>query len=264
MVNFVMNLYLLLLVDRSLYRTATRRRLILGAGVGALLYFLPFLLPGPVGFKFLLGMCPGSVLMIVIAFRVRSVKGFLTVLERLLICSVLMGGAMSLVLKGMPWLRMHLVGIWGVLGMGAFFYLLFGYLRGRRMNRHSLCKATLICKGSRMTVTALLDSGNSLVEPISGKPVSVVEKSLVMGLWEEEPRFFRAIPYHSIGKQRGILRGYLLPELRIEANGVVKVCQDIYIAVCEEYLTTHREGGEPVKMILNPLLLDERKHSDAS
>lgn len=260
LVNFVMNLYLLLLVDRSLYRTATRRRLFLGAGVGALLYFLPFFFGGPLWLKFLVGMCPGSAVMIVIAFRVQSVRMFFAVLERLLICSVLMGGTMTLVLKGIPWFRNYLVSIWGILGMGAAFYLLYGYLREKKANHYSLCKATLICKGNRMTVTALLDSGNSLMEPISGKPVSVVEKDLVKRLWEEEPRLFRVIPYHSVGRQHGILKGFLLPELQIEVDGVVKICRDTYIAVCEEYLTTEGNGA-PVKMILNPLLLEERSEN---
>lgn len=264
LVNFIMNLLLLLLVDHSLYRTATRRRLVLGAGVGALWYFLPFLFNGPVWLKIVLGICPGSIAMIVIAFRVRCIRTFFRLLERFLIYSVLMGGVMTLLLKWMQGLRDLLAGIWGVLGMGAGFYLLFGYLRDRRDCGHNLCKATLICKGSRITVTALLDSGNSLVEPISGKPVSVVEKDLVKGLWEEEPRLYRAIPYHSIGKQHGILKGFLLPELRIEVDGVVKNCRDTYIAVCEEYLSDENDNGTHIKMILNPLLLEEHRCTCAS
>lgn len=265
LVNFVMNLYLLLLTDRSLYRTATRGRLILGAGIGALLYFLPFLLAGPLWLKLALGILPGTSVMIVVAFHVRSIRAFFRILERLLVYSVLMGGTMLLFLKKLPWASRHFAGIWGVLGMGAVLYLLFGYLRDRRRRMDGLCRATLINGGSRMTLTALVDSGNSLTEPISGKPVSIIEKGIVTGLWEEEPRFYRAIPYHSIGKKRGILKGYLLPELQIDMDGVIKSCKDIYVAVCEEYIAAEEnDNGSPVKMIINPRLLEEQQETDVS
>ena len=40
LINFVMNLYLLILVDQSCMRTATRMRILLGACVGAVVYVL--------------------------------------------------------------------------------------------------------------------------------------------------------------------------------------------------------------------------------
>lgn len=266
LVNFVMNLYLLLLVDRSLFRTATRRRLILGAGAGALLYFLPFFLKDPLWLRAILGIPSGCIVMIAVAFRVRSVRAFARILERLLLYSVLMGGSMLLVLKLFPRLREHLVGVWGVLGMGAVLYLLFDSLRARNgPGDGGLCRVTMINGGNRMTVAALLDSGNSLIEPVSGKPVSIVERDIVLGLWKEEPRYYRAIPYHSIGRRRGILKGYLLPELQIELGGVVKNCGETYIAVCEDYITEGKNDGDtPVKMILNPLLLKQEKSPEAS
>lgn len=250
LVNFVMNLYLLLLVNRKLFRTATRKCMLLGAAAGAILYFLPFLLPGPVWLKYIIGMPPGTIAMILIAFRVRSVGSFWRILESLLLYSVLLGGAMLLIRK-LPLFGQQMTGIWGILGVGALVYLLFGYCIERKNRRECLCKVTLIQKGNRVTVWALLDSGNSLIEPISGKPVAVIEKDLALKLWGEEPHLYRAIPYHSIGKKRGILKGYLLQEMQIETEGVVKICKEAYVAVCEEYITE-----DHIKMILNPVFLN--------
>lgn len=259
LVNFVMNLYLLLLVNKSFFRTATRRRLILGAAIGAVLYFLPFLGIGPWWFRFAVGAMLGSSAMIAVAFRVRSLHTFFRILESILMYSILMGGGM-LLLKRIPWMKQRMMGVWGVLGFGAVIYLLLGYLMERRNGQTALCKATLCCEDSRVTVTALLDSGNSLVEPISGKPVSVLERDVILSLWKEEPRLYRAIPYHSIGKKRGILKGYLLPEMQIEVDGVTKICKESYIAVCEEYIASGGNGaGGHVKMILNPGLLEEKQ-----
>ncbi len=251
LVNFVMNLYLLLLVNQSTFRTATRIRLVLGAALGAVLYFLPFFCVGGQWLRLTLGTSLGVIAMIVVTFRVRSIRSFFKILERLLMYSILMGGAMLLSVGRFSWLEERIMGVWGVLGMGALFYLLFTYLAEHRTQLSSLCKVTLVCRGNRITMTALVDSGNSLMEPISGKPVSIIEKSIIPYLWEEEPVFYRAIPYHSIGKQRGILKGYLVPEIRIETCGTTKICKDIYVAVCEEYVTSE------AKMILNPGLLSE-------
>lgn len=265
LINFMMNLLLLLLVNRSLYRTATRWRLFLGAAVGAVSYFVPFFLSGALWFKMLLGLFIGNVLMIVTAFRIRSFRAFFQVLERLLVGAVAVGGILTLLLKLFPVLRKYTVGIWGVMGGGWLLYVGIEQLCRRFHCTSPLCKAVVMNGRSSMTVTALLDTGNSLTEPISGKPVSVVDADILKGLWEEEPKFYRVIPYHSVGKKRGILKGYLLPELRIDLGGVEKVCKDTYIAVCEEYLSEeNEEGSVPVKMILNPELLERKNGKEVS
>jgi len=255
LVNFVMNLYLLMLVDRTLFRTATRKRMVLGAAVGAMGYLLPLMLPGPVWLRFPAGMIPGTIAMVLLVFRVNSIAGFFRIVECLLLYSFLMGGVMLFLMR-LSVVEQYLTGIWGILGMGAILYLLFGYLMERKRRESDFCKVILIQDGNRITVQALLDSGNSLVEPISGKPVAVIDRDIAKKLWRVEPQLYRAIPYHSIGKKRGILKGYLLQEMQIETKSVVKICRDVYVAVCEEYITESH-----IKMILNPECLkgDESK-----
>lgn len=253
LVNFVMNLYVLLLVNRRLFRTATRKRLVAGAAVGAIGYLLPFFLPGPVLLRYVIGMIPGTLAMVFVVFRIKTVGGFLRVMEGVLMYSFLMGGFMVF-LKRVLRLEQYLPGIWGILGVGALIYMVMSYRMEKKTQNRDFCKAVLIQNGNRITVNALVDSGNSLVEPISGKPVAIIEKDIAAKLWEKEPRFYRAIPYHSIGKKRGILKGYLLQEMQIETEGVLKVCRDVYVAVCEEYIT---QGH--VKMILNPESLREEE-----
>lgn len=265
LVNFVMNLYLLLLTNRSLFYTATRTRVIFGAALGAGLYFLQFFCAGPIWWRTLAGFLPGTVVMILVTFRVRHIYAFLEIAEKMVLYAVLMGGTMLLLAKKVKWIAMRIAGIGGILGIGALLYLLFGYLCERRRRVEKLCRVTLNGKGSKLTVMALIDSGNSLVEPISGKPVCIVENGILAGLFDMENSLYRAIPYRSIGKRRGILKGYLMPEIQIECNGVMKVCRDVYVAVCEEYISEARdEGGCRVKMILHPDLLLQKKSMFAS
>ena len=258
LVNFCMNLYLLLLINERTHRTATRLRLILGAAAGAILFLLPFFYNGSAGTKIILGAIPGACVMLVCTFRVRSVRAFIKLFEMLLFYSLLMGGSLLFLIRYLsrilPAFQGYLTGIFGIMGVGAVIFLLLFYRREK--GEEKLCVATLVRGKKRVRVVALLDSGNSLTEPVSGKPVSVLDQEVFDKLWGEDVMYYRAIPYHSIGKEKGILKGYLLPELRLEIDGVVKVCREVYIAVGEETISSGTQDEESkVRMILNPLLI---------
>ena len=261
LVNFVMNLYLLLLVDRSTLRTATPGRLLAGAAVGGVSGLLPFLLPGPWILKAVAAGAAGTTGMIFVAFPVKNLRMFLKLLERLLLYSFCMGGALLFLIRSVPSLRGFLTGIFGIMGAGGICFLFVVRVRPERKQENSLCRAILIAGETRLEVTALVDSGNSLTEPISGKPVCVVEKEIFEKLrGEEHLAGYRAIPYHSIGKEHGILEGYLLPELRLEFDGIAKSFREVYIAVSPYGINGEETAeAESVKMIINPALFAKTK-----
>lgn len=250
-VNFVMNLYILILVNGSTLRTATRRRLIAGAGVGALCYLMPFVIPVPAWVKYPVALVGGTGLMIHIAFRPGSVRGFMAILKWMFVYSFLMGGLLLFLRDNVPVLFQLTTEDWAVCGIGALCAMLISYTceRGRKSAQESSCRATLMSGDKRVTVEALLDSGNGLVEPISGKSVSVINREVYLALWGEGERPFRVIPYHSVGKDHGIMRGYLVTGLELEIGGVTKRLSDVYVAVNEE-------SGK-VAMIINPAVLNE-------
>lgn len=254
--NFIMNLYLLILVDRSILRTAPLWRLALGAAAGALGFLVPLWGVGPAGLRLAAGMGLGTVGMLCITFRIRSLRMFLRLLERLAIYSFGMGGALLFLIKRLPMAKETLTGLFGVLGAGGLVFLLLGRFRHGMNLNDCLCRATLCRNGKRLEVGALVDSGNSLVEPISRKPVCVLDRGAFEMLWEGEDGTFRAIPYRSIGKKRGIMPGYLLSGLELEAEGMSLYFKDVYVAVSGEEISAG-EGvdAESVKMIVNPGLL---------
>ncbi len=254
LLNFVMNLFLLILVDRSTLRTATGRRLLLGAVFGAVSYFLPFIWEAPPALKLSVCFIGGTAGMLLLAFSVKGFRTFLKLLKYLAVYSVGMGGGMLLLLRVLGRLGVPTDGILMLLGAGGIFFLFLRHFSADSGQEDCICRATLVCGGSRLTVNALIDSGNSLVEPISGTPVSVVDEKVFRGLWHNESPGYRAIPYHSIGRRHGILQGYLLPELQLEIGGMTKLFHEIYVAVGTEQITEDAEA-DSVKMIINPLLL---------
>ena len=259
LINFVMNLYILMLVDRSTFRAATPGRLLSGAALGGACYLLMLLLNAPVPLKLLLG-AGGAVGMLPVTFPVKGLRNLLKLMEKMLIFSFCMGGALIFLLRSIPIGEGMLTGIFGILGAGGIIFLFLGRLPWEPKPENSLCRVTLVRGGKQVTVSALIDSGNSLIEPISGKPVCVVEEEVFRSLWENGGKLYRAIPYHSIGKKRGILEGYLLPELHVEIDGMRKIFHDIYIAVSAETISAADVSeAESVKMIMNPRLLAEAK-----
>jgi sigma-E processing peptidase SpoIIGA len=253
LINFVMNLYLLVLVNRSLLRTATGVRLLLGAGIGAISYLIPFFLPGSGMIKMSLGFLIGAGLMVKVTFRVKTFRAFLRAGEWLLLDTFLMGGGILFILRMFPVLREKLVNIFGVMGLGMLLFLFLSYRKSRKNKEHSICKVTLKNEEKKVAVEALVDTGNGLMEPISGKPVSILDQNILENLWQDGlPEFYRVIPYHSVGKKRGILRGYVVPEALIEVEGVTKICRDVCIGVSDDQLAS--EGS--YQMLLNPQLLE--------
>lgn len=259
-INLCMNLYLLILVGKSIPGTATPWRLLTGAAVGALCFVLPFFGNLPGGMKLAVCGCTGTVGMLCIAFPVRSFKMFLKLLEKLLLYSFGIGGGLLFLIARFPRIRGFLTAGCGILCAGGVLFLFWGRFHRGMKDRQSICRATLVRGGRRMTVAALVDSGNSLTEPISGKPVCVVDEKLYRGLWGSETTGYRAIPYHSIGKKHGIMQAYLLQTLLVEIEGVKLMLQDVYVAVSKEPIMGAGEAeGESVKMIINPELLAGRK-----
>lgn len=72
-------------------------------------------------------------------------------------------------------------------------------------------------KGRKVQVKALYDTGNTLMEPISGKRVCVIEKKVMEEILGQETNVeYRYIPFLSVGQERGVLTGVEVDGLRIK------------------------------------------------
>lgn len=87
-------------------------------------------------------------------------------------------------------------------------------LRHRRKHLGLIVQAELKLGDTVIKTEALHDTGNSLYDPISGKPVCILEKKLLSRLLLESGRekMPHAVPFHTIS-QNGILEAHILDEL---------------------------------------------------
>lgn len=184
---------------------------------------------------------------------------FLKLLERLAVYSFGMGGAMLFLIRCLPWARGFLAGAMGIFGVGGLVFILFRRFRWGIQMKAGACRATLIQGEMRMEVAALMDSGNSLTEPVSGKPVCVLDKCVFETLWRDGTKGFRAIPYHSVGKKKGVMWGYLLSGLELELEGMKFFFKDVYVAVSgEAFSDGEGADADSIKLIVNPDILTGR------
>lgn len=254
LLNFGMNLLLLCMVDHSMGHTATWYRLPAGAGIGAACYLLPFLWRGTAIGKLLICFLPGTLLMLYVTFPIHSLRALGNYFRKQLSATFLIGGILAALLRGIPPGRKYLPGIGMVLGLAAF--SVWVLLRGQKKEAENAAYCEVLLQGAKETIRirALVDSGNTLTEPVSGAPVSVVDARIFYRLWPEGLPSFRVIPYHSVGKKNGILYGYPVPQMTIVSGGVEKKCRNVYLAVSEEEI-----AGEEIPMLLHPALLREQE-----
>lgn len=235
LLNLVMDLYLLKLTAKILGKTATYPRILMGSLTGALGYCMVLCIPKiSYGSRLLFGMLPIGMLMIKVTYRTKGFMELLRTMGYLYFFSFLMGGFMIFLRGKLPFFKAYensilMLAVTGFFGYAAIHSLLVW----RERNRHN-CFCKVILEGDReeMTVSALIDSGNGLVEPISQKPVAVLDEEVWkrMRKWMK-PEKFKMIPYHSIGKEQGLLEGYEVDTMVVQGTGGEKQFEHVVIAV---------------------------------
>ena len=257
MMQLVLNLYLLSLAGKVLRCTATHVRLWLGAFLGALLICMILILPiGSVSARILLGAVPVSMGMMYVTFRIK--------LRLLFRSSLVMAGCGFFIGNIMIWIlnRFRIpvnrpTGMAGTLFLGYLGYVVCAFLVRRLQRRQEQTERTVKIPvpdtGEKVQVMALIDTGNHLVEPVSGAPVCIISQKLADRLQPcLVPEKYHVIPYTSVGKKRGILPGYEIPILYIEEPYQELRKENVMIAVCN----TGISPDSPYQMILHPRLLE--------
>lgn len=253
LLNLGMNLCLLELANCILHHTASGKRVLLGSLCGALFSVVPFLLPGKLVMTFTFGLLLDMICMSAIVFKISEWMAYLRVLEVLSALTLIIGAVLLYFVNRISseW-QLPLATVLMVCGLC--------FLTVRRLvikeKKTYECKVILQNGQTKVKINALIDTGNSLVEPVSGAPVAVLDKRVFESLFQgNNPRGFRVIPYHSIDKKAGLLPGYLIPNMQVQWMGFCREYRNIYVGVRQEDMWTEVK----YRMIINPDMLKERK-----
>ena len=248
LVNFMMDYILLLIVRKMLSCSATHGRVCLGALVGSLLTCIVVILPIPYAFlKFVLFHMFVNTCMIRVGLKIKTIPSFVKAIIMLYIGGFLLGGIMEYfsqyVRMGSLFLLVAIISYYMVLGIWKF----ISYLQ-RWKQIH--CKVDLYLNGKKYQVKGLIDTGNGLRDPISGKPVNVMETKMAKKLLEEkDEKNFRYVPYRTIGKSEGVLPVFVIDRMCVHRDNEYWIDSPL-IGISEEEISSEGE----YEMILNPNL----------
>ena len=255
-INLVLNIFILILTAKTLKLSVTRLRILAGGIIGALGYCLALLLPATYPVKVLAGLIPVSILMAKLTYRSQGIKHVLRQTGFLFIYAVLIGGIMIFLQRRIPIIGSYADKVWLILilGYGVFAVIDLWVKNHHRQQENVFLNVSILCGQEMVHVTALMDTGNGLTEPVSGKPVAILEEAV----WERlkllmKPEKLKAIPYHNIGNAHGLMTGYELSEIVIEQLGQRKKYENVIVAIGPGKMS----GVNKYQMLLNPLLLKQ-------
>lgn len=136
----------------------------------------------------------------------------------------------------------------------------FKLVKGKISKKDMFCNIEIFLKKKSINIRAMIDTGNLLKDPISGIPVIVVEKreleplisrnitdninlilegrveELAKEVKENLPKF-RVIPFTSLGKQNGLLLGFIADKIIIKTSEDEKQFEKLIIGIYDKYLT---------------------------
>jgi len=137
------------------------------------------------------------------------------------------------------------------IGLGAYYIVLgiwkfISYVQ--RWNR-CRCNVELYLGNQMYEIKGMIDTGNSLRDPVSDRPVSVLSKQTAARIWGTEAmEQVHYIPYRSVGKEAGVLPVLEVERMDIRGEKNYSVERPL-IGISEEEIS----AGD-YEMILNPNL----------
>lgn len=254
--NLIMNSIIILATGIILKNTQRIWRNLVSSGIGAiyaiLIYTSNFKIYSNIILKVIL-----SVVIVYIAFKPANIRSFLKHIIIFYLTSFTFGGVVFALLYfvrpqdilfqngaliGTYPIKMILAG--GILG---FIIITFAFknIKGKLTRKDMMC--TVIIGNTR--ITAIVDTGNLLKDPITKMPVLIVEREMLKGIFPEiilenatdivngkeielgeYSSKLRVIPYKSIGKENGLLLGIKAKNIRIVYQDIEKA-HDVIIGI---------------------------------
>ena len=251
--NFWMNLWVLFLCRFLAASNVKRNKVILAAVMAAIGEVVVLCLPfGGSIVKILAGFGGVTALVIFLLFQPRSAEYFYKLLSCFYLAVFILGGIFLLLENMWKGKRISMYA-WGILVVVLVFIVEKIYIKITAKSNFREVVLTIsenrLCK-----VKALVDSGNGLMEPISRTPVSVVEEKAIeeyKELFQQEK--FRLVPFHSVGKERGLLEAYFIEKMEIKNEGENRIVNNPMIAIVKERISVNGN----YQMILHPNILEQ-------
>ena len=286
--NIIIN-FIILYVTNKITRTKTSKlRLFIAALVGSIYTLVAFFPSLEFMGKFIIKFSV-SILMIILAFNPERLNSFLKQLSTFYLTSFVFAGTVigifyilnnKFTFSKFSFGNSNELIMFLTLGIGLAIILIRSILENFliKINKENcITNITISLNNKEIDLTALIDTGNSLKEPISQKPVIIAEftalkailpelvirvytqsndldLNLIAKVMEElgDEIKLRLIPFKSLGNDNGILIGFVPDSIKVYLdNGIKKLTDEIIVAIYNDKLAT----DEQYNGLLHPEIL---------
>lgn len=283
--NVIVNYGILLVTEKLSGRHSNGIRKFISAVIGAVYLVVMLLCPNLKTLYTIMGKLLLSILMVVIAFPSREFKSIIKSFLSFYISSFIFAGAgyalMSLTSQGIYFKNGEFYNQMRSDTLLLVLTLIFGFLMvraftdifRRRVEEESYIVRTYINVGDRnVCLQALIDTGNSLLDPVTQYPVMIAELDGIKDLlpagmtewlknWHQSQcsltdpedgsewrRRIRLIPFHSIGTSNGMLPGFKPDSVCVEKEEFHYESRQVVVCICQNRLSAKNQ----YKAIISP------------
>lgn len=273
LINMCMNFYILILIKKIMRCTATYLRIFLISVVSSMLTIIIIVLPLKcIIAKYIIIHLGINVFSTKLALNLKDKINIVKAVVLLYILTFLFGGILNWLTYGKN------INVEQLLLVGLIVYIL---IRGvisiysfYKRNLSKICEVTISLNNRKLKLKGLLDTGNSLVEPISKKPVNIIPLDAIKELltleqvsyikafleygienineeWDEISTI-RYVPFCSVGKKNGLLPAIIVEKIDIiHGEKVIEITKPM-IGICQNEFVSAKK----YQIILNPKLVD--------
>lgn len=257
-VNTMMDVVVLAILNRVLSYRTTRRRILAGAAIGGAWSCVVSAVPSlPAAVEVLGTYVAVSSLMAAAAYHLRSFKDIVRSVAGIYLVSVVLGGVMLVIyehtMAGYYISRLMMAGqggpvppaVWILMAAGGI-AACCGFSGGVReyirsmAGRKDLCSVIMTYGEREERVTGIIDTGNRLREPVTGRPVHVAGDGVMRRLCPAVKGVVY-VPYRSVGTSRGILPAIYIDRMVIEQEGKAYCLEKPLIAITKQDLSPSGE-----------------------
>lgn len=237
----IVNFYVLMLCKLCLMCTATHKRIFFAsicAGIYQLvLLFIPF--PNNVVLFYIsifLFYAIGSFMTIVIAFGKN--KGMVCLKQMIMYFAIMLmvGGIFMGILPRFSFYNRSKVKPLIFLIFGGILYGVLFFIFSKKRQNTYYGKLKLLYQDICLEGQYFVDSGNGIVESISGKPVILADEKWFREILKAQGLMCRPVIYKSVGKSKGILYAYCVDKLVIYGEVKTYTYEKVWVGVCREKL----------------------------
>lgn len=255
-VHFVMEFILLRITQRLLGKKCNVVRTLLGALFTSTCNLLLLFVSFPVAVKYFMTYILVTFVEIKISFELHGRKDYIKAFVLLYALAFLAGGFLESIYERIPWVKQHGFSILTLLTAVFFLYLFMKKLVcmfKERAIQQCIQNAEIHINGKVISCQGLLDTGNHLFDPITGKPVMIVEKGELQksGVKIRQEQY-RVIPFHSLGNKNGMLEAFVADFVRVTEKEAEAGREEAKVIVGIYDGKLSNDGS--YQMILHPLL----------